>query len=348
MVVEKKARNPRIDTLRFLGLSLIILAHTNPPAWLFQLRNFDAPLMVLVSGASYGLLGKKEGYVAYIWKRIKRLLFPAWIFLTCYFIFIYLTKIPLEMFSRNLFVDSYALTGGIGFLWIIRVLLVVGLLAPFIAGISRKIPGNAAFLGCILSGYGAYELALYLVRPYLQHTAVELTVMYAFYGFAFALIFALGARISELGAKLVVGSAVLFFMVFFAMAVALAIANGHFVSTQAYKYPPSAYYLSYGLSMALLSWALVESVPSALRPPAWVTRMVMYVARNSMWIYLWHIPVVKIANNHPGPSFFLRYGFVYGVAVTAVFLQVSLVEGIILPRLRDNGVRQNVKILLTG
>jgi fucose 4-O-acetylase-like acetyltransferase len=348
MALEKKMRNPRIDTLRFIGLSLIILAHTNPPAWLFQLRNFGAPLMVLVSGASFGMFGKPERYASYIWKRIKRLLFPAWIFITCYFIFIYLTKIPLERFSWTLIVQSYALTGGVGFLWIIRVLLVVGLLAPLITRISLRIPGNAAFIGCILSAYIAYELALYLVRPYLHHTAIDVAVLYVFYGVAFGLIFALGVRVPALGAKWVAGIALLFFMIFAAMAVALAIANGNFVSTQEYKYPPSAYYLSYGLSMSLFSWALVQSIPSALRPPAWVTRLVMYIARNSMWIYLWHIPLVKLVNNHPGPSFFLRYGFVYGAAVAAVFLQVSLVQSLILPQLRDDGVRRNVKILLTG
>ncbi|SFK21637.1 hypothetical protein SAMN04488079_106193 [Methylophaga sulfidovorans] len=46
-------RDHRIDLLRFIGLSMIIFAHVGPPSILFQLRNFDVPLMVLISGMSY-------------------------------------------------------------------------------------------------------------------------------------------------------------------------------------------------------------------------------------------------------------------------------------------------------
>ncbi len=46
-------RDTRIDFLRFVGLIMIIFAHVNPPAVLFQLRNFDVPLMVLISGVSF-------------------------------------------------------------------------------------------------------------------------------------------------------------------------------------------------------------------------------------------------------------------------------------------------------
>lgn len=42
-------RNNCIDLLRFWGLSLIILAHVNPPGILFHIRCFDVPLMLFVS-----------------------------------------------------------------------------------------------------------------------------------------------------------------------------------------------------------------------------------------------------------------------------------------------------------
>jgi len=73
-------RNERIDFLRFLGLCMIILAHVDPSDGLFQLRNFDVPLMVLISGVSFGLSYKGEPYGSYVWKRVKRLLLPVWIF----------------------------------------------------------------------------------------------------------------------------------------------------------------------------------------------------------------------------------------------------------------------------
>lgn len=46
-------RDPAVDLLRFIGISMIFLAHIGPPAALFQLRSFDVPLMIFVSGLSY-------------------------------------------------------------------------------------------------------------------------------------------------------------------------------------------------------------------------------------------------------------------------------------------------------
>lgn len=36
-------RDPAVDLLRFIGISMIFLAHIGPPAALFQLRSFDVP-----------------------------------------------------------------------------------------------------------------------------------------------------------------------------------------------------------------------------------------------------------------------------------------------------------------
>ena len=48
-----EARNPYIDFLRGFGLLLLVVAHTYSPEWLFQIRTFDVPLMVFVSGMCY-------------------------------------------------------------------------------------------------------------------------------------------------------------------------------------------------------------------------------------------------------------------------------------------------------
>lgn len=37
-------REERIDILRFVGISLIILAHVGAPSWINQFRCFDVPL----------------------------------------------------------------------------------------------------------------------------------------------------------------------------------------------------------------------------------------------------------------------------------------------------------------
>lgn len=46
-------RDDSIDILRFIAVSGIILVHISPTPFWVQLRNFDVPLMVLLSSVSY-------------------------------------------------------------------------------------------------------------------------------------------------------------------------------------------------------------------------------------------------------------------------------------------------------
>ena len=46
-------RDFRIDFLRWIGLTLIVLAHVKAPFGVTQLRSFDVPLMVFVSGLCF-------------------------------------------------------------------------------------------------------------------------------------------------------------------------------------------------------------------------------------------------------------------------------------------------------
>lgn len=53
-------RDDTVDVLRFIGLAMIILAHVDSPSVLFQLRNFDVPLIVLISSMLFGLSYKNN------------------------------------------------------------------------------------------------------------------------------------------------------------------------------------------------------------------------------------------------------------------------------------------------
>lgn len=43
-------RDIRIDALRALAILLIMFAHTRPPQWLYELRDFDVVLMTFILG----------------------------------------------------------------------------------------------------------------------------------------------------------------------------------------------------------------------------------------------------------------------------------------------------------
>lgn len=126
-------RDPAVDLLRFIGISMIFLAHIGPPAALFQLRSFDVPLMIFVSGLSYS--GRQVvGYASFVRKRLGRLLIPLYLFLTVYFLVMWLLSEcgVVEWFAARKVVGTYLLRlkPSINYVWIFRVFLIVMLLTP--------------------------------------------------------------------------------------------------------------------------------------------------------------------------------------------------------------------------
>lgn len=86
MAETLKKRNPSIDLMRFIGLTMIILAHiglSRSSSLLFQLRSFDVPLMVFTYGLAFS--GRSTGpYFSFISKRTLRLVLPVYIFVSLY------------------------------------------------------------------------------------------------------------------------------------------------------------------------------------------------------------------------------------------------------------------------
>lgn len=115
-------RDRSIDIIRSLGLLCIILAHVNPPFILFQVRNFDVPLMVFISGYLFG--GKNQTFksirdiTSYLWKRFVRLVLPVWAFLSLFYsiqhFFPFLFKIDYTQYP-NIILSSYMLMDGFGY-----------------------------------------------------------------------------------------------------------------------------------------------------------------------------------------------------------------------------------------
>lgn len=140
-----KSRDLYIDFLRFLGLSLIILAHINPPMVLFQFRCFDVPLMLFVSGLTISSSCSCK-YVNYVTKRTMRLIIPVWIFLAAYLPALYFVQfrfLPKQYLTGEMIVRSFLLLdNSIGYVWIIRVFLIVMLVTPFVQKFNERIKNS--------------------------------------------------------------------------------------------------------------------------------------------------------------------------------------------------------------
>lgn len=338
-------RNEYIDFLRFLGLSLIIFAHVEPPYILFQLRNFDVPLMVIVSALSFSLSNNSEAsFLKYIWSRIKRLLFPVWVFLACFFGGVYFLDPSSSDLNKEVIIESFALQEGIGYVWIIRVFLLVAISAPLVFSTHKKFVSNRLFFGILLITYLLYELAYVFVPPLLHG---EMSVYFEsifFYLVPYSLLFSYGLRVSSISTR----NHILIFLAalttFIFIALILYKNTGTIVPTQDYKYPPRIYYLSFALVGCQFVWLTGGYVWGVLSKLSLLKKFIIFVGNNSLWIYLWHIPMVKYID----ANFIVKYIIIYTLAAVCVFVQRKIVEDFIAPKINSRTKAKNIKIILTG
>ncbi len=334
-------RDDGIDILRAIGLLMIILAHVSPPDIVFQMRNFDVPLMVLVSGMAFGLSYKRsEAYLAYLWKRFQRLAFPVWIFLTVYFTFqLVFDFLP----SPAIVLSSYLFSGGIGFVWIIRVFLLVALVAPLLYNYHKATKSHTQYFTVLGICFICYESLRYISMPYLDNEIAGKVGQITHYIIPYSIIFAVGLRLTRLEKKKVGQLATGSFLIFSLIAGALWQSTGSFVPTQAFKYPPSIYYFSYAVFMSCVLWlysARIESLMIQLQ----IKEKILFIAQNSIWMYLWHIPLLELARG----NFIIKYMTVVLASYALTAIQVWLVKHVILKVMSSARAQKNVKLLFTG
>lgn len=143
-------RSLDIDALRFIGISLIILAHVlGSDSLLFQIRSFDVPLMVFVSGLCSA---DKEipDYGKYIGHRFLRLWIPVCLFYSVYFLVLFILSRWNTGFTFPSFrelVRTFCCLEGYG--WIIRVFFLIALVAPVLIRFEKKARNSFAYLGFI-------------------------------------------------------------------------------------------------------------------------------------------------------------------------------------------------------
>lgn len=108
-----------------------------------------------------------------------------------------------------------------------------------------------------------------------------------------------------------------------------------FASVSIEKYPPTGYYLSYGLFVSIVLYYLVnmnKKVIVKIRE----SKIVGWISKNSLWIYLWHIVPVKILIEYKIlviENWVLNYFIIvfFGMVVTLICNKVTeYVKGFVL------------------
>lgn len=270
-----KTRNQTIDILRTIGLLLVIAAHASFNEQFFSFREFDVVLLVFCSGASFVLSSKNEKYIDYVVKRFKKLIIPIWVFLICFFPVHYLLGAPI---SFNYIFKTFLFTsGGLLFVWIFRVIFITSLCNPFIKKMTEKIPHILLItLVIILLNDGL----LYLVRNYMSSSIVTIYEYIVAYTISYGVISLYGMKAFFLENKkklLMACISLLVFIVLHKMNPSITLYDA--------KYPPTLYYISYGIFWSML----LSYVFNYVHLNEKVYGIIKWISVNSMTIYMWHI-----------------------------------------------------------
>ena len=318
-------RDPSIDLMRFIGLTMIILAHIGlsmSESPLFQFRSFDVPLMVFTSGLAFS--GKQTGpYLSFIGKRTLRLIVPVYLFVS-----VYLLLNPLfselgwaETYSKERMLGSYMLRlhPSIGYVWVIRVFLIVMLLTPLLLWLDRKLKRNWVCVALI----GSFVAVQQGLAMWLKTSDNILIKDWLLYVFGYSAVFLLGLRAKRLSMSSLAAVSALLVVLMAGAAVYMKYEYGTVMLLQANKYPPQLYYLLWGMCISCLLW-----LTSGLWRRVLDNSLFTFIGRNTIWIYLWHIPLINIAVGGPLDHWHLglKYAFVYLGALCLYGVQYYLVQ----------------------
>ena len=252
-----KSRDLRIDVLKVIGLLGIVLAHIETNDFIFHLRNFDVPLMILCSGVlfyhSMEARKKETPNLVYLKQRVLRLLSPSWAFLFIYFMLVYAFCLMIKEPYQYTWIDilqEFFLRSRIVGLWIIRVFILVAILAPVLYKFRMRLTTNFPFMTMLLITYVLYESLYYGLSVYGSGVSLKIMEKSLFEMIPYACIFGLGMSLESLNKSSILTTAISFFAVFIIL-FGLYSYLGISASTQEYKYPPRLYYLSYGVAVSL-------------------------------------------------------------------------------------------------
>lgn len=325
-----------IDFLRFIALSLIILVHVNCPDWLKQLRCFDVPLIVFVSGLSCTYSDKSK-VGDWLWKRTKRLIIPTYIFFSVYMLLLYVFS-ENDLITLDKVIGTYFMLNSpsVGYVYIIRVFLLVMICTPLFL-ISNNNHQCVILLKCdgVCVGGGKYLIISLLLFVFLEFSVLfvhfsdngfvgVLYNQYFIYAMAYSIPFLIGYSLKTLRRERVRLTILIAIAVLVIGAIIYYLFNGlPFVITPTFKYPPHAYYIIYGCCISVLLYCIryVEPVQKIVNKMKWA----IFVGQNTIWIYFWHILFLLIVDRITS-YWLLKYIVVYTLSVFAFLLQYKIVK----------------------
>lgn len=299
---------------------MAILAHVSPPSIVFQLRNFDVPLLVIISGyfneMSTRHIVSISDALRFLYKRFVRLSIPTWGVITAHLVFSYaFGLIPSP--SLGEIARTYLFIDGIGYVWIVRIFWGAAVIAAFWALVknrSQAVGGRLEVLLIAALGVTGEVFSRFSLSGFPALLKDTLLIPFIAYGSL------------ALAGNLIVRAGVLkklrLAAISLAVYLALVVVHGqpYQFSTQQWKYPPTIFYMSYALMMSSLMLCLPwERIASRLG----VASLGAWIGRNSLEVFLWHIPFVEYFNR-ANVDWYINFIATLAGAIAMTFIHLSV------------------------
>lgn len=323
-------RNVTFDLLKFIGMNLIIFAHCqNKPPNLDYLRNFEVILLMLVSAMlNYNKYETSRNFDKELFRkvilRIRRLIIPTWFFLCCFFLCIFFVtqvrKVPFP-YSVNTILESFLMINGIGYVWIMLCYCWVAIGLPMLIIVFNKWNISNVLKMIILGmGFIVYEiLRMFLLnQPDMVSYYIKNTVMY-FVGYCFICFipYALKKYLNLNFLKQGIGFLAIHVGGLLIVRV-LKIDALQLMSSS--KYPPSFFYITYGLGASLILYALLVNLK--IDSDSAIGKIVTVFGKHSQWIYFDHIFAIFIYNEVCGSlKWYGMFVFVFAIALLLLLFE---------------------------
>lgn len=317
-IIQTKERNYAIDFIRVFCLLLIILAHVDAPEWIQNIRCFDVVCMVFISGMSYEISAgrKNESYIQYIWKRIKKLLIPTYAVLTLIFVTVFIVNHSSEPIGLIKMIESYLLYDGIGYVWFVRVTLMLAMISPLLLFVQQRFT-FAKQIGLFIVWVVAYigVIAFYNsnILPFWPNLFIYNVPIFLL---GYGIVYAFGMQYHKLQTRTKVIIAALMAMCGF-----IAYLCG-VESVSSDKYPPGMLYLAWGGIWAIILYEIFAKINVNEVP-----RAILFLSKNSFSVYLFHIIpllLLKYLENSMvdtiNKNWIVQYVFVLGEALVIVVI----------------------------
>lgn len=283
-----KKRLPELDDIRGISIIVMILIHTNTyflsNTWAYTSREISQfAVVAFLFCSSYLSLLKPypalSELLPYLWKRIKRLVTPFFVFFTLYILF---STIALgKPLAQQYVVSSYLLIGGIDFNWLVLLFIQLMIVTPFLQFLYDKWK-----VGLYLYTFAALASSVI----FLKHTPLPFYRSIMWLPWSLVIVYTLYFDQIWKNKKGFFGITLLFGMLFIVTQQYILLPLHHSFSMYANKYPPNLYHISYSLfAVNILYFLSRKKVFSA----GILQDIIQFFSTNSYTLFFIHIIVIE-------------------------------------------------------